>query len=77
MAKKKIKYAPPPKKKELQLSLKLRSVSLAHVIFLEPSNFWEPALEVEAKIDFAMLQGDFLTSLLLAFCWQKANKTVV
>lgn len=46
-------------------------------MFLEPSNFWEPTLEAEAKNDFAVLMGDFLTSLLLAFCWQKASETVI
>lgn len=76
MAKKQTKNTTPLKRKKLS-SPKLRRVSLAHVIFLELSNFWEPALEVEVKNDFAMPVGDFLTSLLLAFCWQKAGKTVV
>lgn len=75
MAKEQTKITPPLK--NYNSHLKWRRVSLAYVIFLEPSNFWEPTLEVEAKNDFAVLMGDFLTSLLLAFCWQKASETVI
>ena len=75
MAKEQTKNTPPLK--IYNNHSKWRRVSLAQVIFLEPSNFWEPTLEVEVKNDFLVLMGDFLTSLLLAFCWQKASKTVV
>lgn len=43
---------------------------------LETVCFWKLALDIEVKNDFAILMGDFLTSFLLVFCWQKASKTV-